>query len=92
MEMLDHACRLKPDVATYLVRKAELLQCQLRLKEAAEIFRAALRRAPEDPHAKANLVLWAPPETAFFKSKTRTKTNKITPFLHGIAVFGGALM
>ena len=34
--------------------------------------------------------IWAPPETAFFKSKTRTKTNKITPFLHGIAVFGGA--
>jgi len=54
---LDYAIQLRPDVADYVVFKANLLQCQFKLAEAAEIYRAALKIEPANARAKANLQL-----------------------------------
>jgi eukaryotic-like serine/threonine-protein kinase len=43
IEKLDYALKLRPHAAEYLVAKADLLQCQLKLAEAAAIYREALR-------------------------------------------------
>ncbi len=43
---LDYAIKLRPDVADYLVAKADLLQSQLKLGEAAAIYREATRVKP----------------------------------------------
>jgi serine/threonine protein kinase len=43
---LDYALRLRPDAAEYLMAKGDLLQCQLKLAEAAAIYREALRVQP----------------------------------------------
>jgi serine/threonine protein kinase len=42
IEKLDYALKLRPDVAEYYVAKADLLQCQFKLAEAAKVYRAAL--------------------------------------------------
>lgn len=54
---LDTAAKLRPDVAEYRVLRGDILQCQLRLAEAAAEYRAALQISPNDPRAKANVVL-----------------------------------
>jgi serine/threonine protein kinase len=54
---LDYAVKLRPDVADYLVVKAGLLQCQLKLAEAAQIYRAALEVQSDHKRASANLEL-----------------------------------
>lgn len=46
IEKLDYAVKLRPDAAEYLVAKGDLLQCQLKLAEAAAIYREALRVQP----------------------------------------------
>ena len=43
IEKLDYAVKLRPDAAEYLVAKGDLLQCQLKLSEAAAIYRQAAR-------------------------------------------------
>jgi serine/threonine protein kinase/Leucine-rich repeat (LRR) protein len=51
VEKLDYAIRLQPEAAEFLVAKADLLQCQFKLEEAASIYRAAL--ALQAGHARA---------------------------------------
>jgi serine/threonine protein kinase/Leucine-rich repeat (LRR) protein len=46
IEKLDYAIKLRPDKAEYLVAKADLLQCQLRLSDAAVVYRQALATQP----------------------------------------------
>ena len=57
IEKLDYASHLRPDHAIYQVRKGDLLQCQLRLDEAAAAYREALRLEPQNEHAQTNLAL-----------------------------------
>ena len=57
IEKLDYAAKLRPDSAEYFAKKGDLLQCQLRLKEAAQAYRAALRLDPQNAQTKANLTL-----------------------------------
>jgi eukaryotic-like serine/threonine-protein kinase len=54
---LDYAIKLRPDVAEYLVAKADLLQCQLKLADAAGIYREALRVKPGLPRAQESAQL-----------------------------------
>ncbi|MBE7496559.1 MAG: protein kinase [Verrucomicrobiaceae bacterium] len=51
IEKLDYAIKLRPEAAEFLVQKADLLQCQFKLAEAATIYRAALALQPD--HARA---------------------------------------
>ena len=57
IEKLDYAFELRPDVAEYLVAKADLLQCQLKLAEAAAVYRDALRLQPGLERAEASAKL-----------------------------------
>ncbi len=57
VEKLDYAVKLRPDSAEYLLAKADLLQCQLRLAEAAAIYHAAARLAPGATRAEENAAL-----------------------------------
>ncbi len=57
IDKLDYALKLRPDSAEYLGAKADLLQCQLRLAEAAAAYRAVLVLAPDDLRAKSNAAL-----------------------------------
>ena len=66
IEKLDYALKLRPDGAEYLVAKADLLQCQLKLADAAAIYRQALRVKPglaraADSAAVCDELLAAPP-------------------------------
>ncbi len=54
---LDNAIKLRPDVAEYLVAKADLLQCQLKLTEAATVYRQALHAKPDIARAEASAKL-----------------------------------
>lgn len=54
IEKLDYAMKLRPDVAEYLVAKGDLLQCQLKISEAAAIYREALRVQPGLARAQAS--------------------------------------
>jgi tetratricopeptide (TPR) repeat protein len=54
---LDYAIKLRPDVAEYFVAKGDLLQCQRKLAEAAEIYREALRVKPGLARAEASAKL-----------------------------------
>jgi len=54
---LDYAIKLRPDAAEYLVAKADLLQCQLKLAEAAAIYREAMRLKPGLTRAEASAKL-----------------------------------
>lgn len=46
IEKLDYAIKLQPDASEHWVAKADLLRCQLRLTDAAAIYREALRVEP----------------------------------------------
>jgi serine/threonine protein kinase/Leucine-rich repeat (LRR) protein len=54
---LDYAIKLRPDEAEYLVAKADLLQCQLKLAEAAAMYREALRVKPGLARVQASVNL-----------------------------------
>ncbi|MBL9117629.1 MAG: protein kinase [Verrucomicrobiaceae bacterium] len=54
---LDYALKLQPNAADYLVEKGHLLQCQLKLAEAAKAYRAALITQPDNAPAKSNAAL-----------------------------------
>ena len=54
---IGYAAQLRPDVAEYPVTKGDLLQVQLRLREAAESYREALRIDPAHARAQANFAL-----------------------------------
>ncbi len=54
---LDYAIKLRPDVAEYLVAKADLLQGELKLAEAAAVYREALRVKPGLARAEASAKL-----------------------------------
>ena len=54
---IEYAAQLQPDVAEYPVTKGDLLQAQLRLREAAEAYREALRIDPANARAQANFAL-----------------------------------
>ncbi len=57
IEKLDYAIKLRPEVAEYLVVKADLLQCQPKLAKAAEVYREALRVKPGVARAEASAKL-----------------------------------
>jgi eukaryotic-like serine/threonine-protein kinase len=57
LEKLGTAAKLQPGEAEYRVARGDLLQCQLRLAEAAAEYRAALSLAPEHPRAGGNAAL-----------------------------------
>ena len=57
VEKLDYAIKLRPDAAEYLVAKADLLQCQLKLAAATAIYRDALRARPGLARAEASAKL-----------------------------------
>ncbi len=60
IEKLDSAVKLRPDVADYLLAKADLLQCQLnlaKLADAALVYREALRVNPGLARAEASAKL-----------------------------------
>ncbi|MEI8382167.1 MAG: protein kinase [Planctomycetota bacterium] len=57
IEKLDYAVKLRPDAAEFLLAKGDLLQCQLKLAEAATIFREALRVQPALARAEASATL-----------------------------------
>lgn len=57
IESLAYATKLRPDVPEYLVARGDLLQCQLRLAEAAAAYRAALVLRPGDSGILANAML-----------------------------------
>ncbi|RBP39110.1 serine/threonine protein kinase [Roseimicrobium gellanilyticum] len=54
IEKLDYAIKLRPDVAEYLLAKADLLQCQLKLEEAATVYREALSLQPDLMRAESS--------------------------------------
>jgi serine/threonine protein kinase/Leucine-rich repeat (LRR) protein len=54
IEKLDYAIKLQPDTADYLIAKGDLLQCQLKLPEAAATYRQALRVSPGNARADAS--------------------------------------
>lgn len=54
---LDYAIKLRPDVPEYLMAKADLFQCQLKLSEAASVYREALHIRPGLPRAEASAKL-----------------------------------
>ncbi len=54
---LDYAVKLRPDAPEYLVAKGDLLQCQLKIADAAAIYREALRVKPGLARAEASAKL-----------------------------------
>src|SRR6185369_9561357 len=54
---LDYATKLSPDAPDYLLAKGDLLETQMRLPDAAAVYRAALKLKPDDARAKANAEL-----------------------------------
>ena len=57
LEKVDYAAHLCPDEAVYPLQKGDLLQCQLRLVEAADAYRSALKLDAGNTAAKSNLAL-----------------------------------
>ena len=57
IEKLDYAVKLRPDAAEYLVAKGDLLQCQLKLAEAAATYREALHVKPDLARAEESAKL-----------------------------------
>jgi len=57
IEKLDYAVKLRPDMVEFLVAKGDLLQCQLKLAEAAAIYREALIVQPGLARAEASAKL-----------------------------------
>jgi eukaryotic-like serine/threonine-protein kinase len=54
---LEYAAKLRPDVPDYLMAQADLLETQLRLSDAAAVYRAVLQLNSEDARAKENAEL-----------------------------------
>ena len=54
---LEYAAKLRPDSAEYLAAKGDLLQSQLRLREAAASYGAALKLNREDGRMRENVAL-----------------------------------
>ena len=57
IEKLDYALKLRPAAPEYLLAKANLLQCQLKLAEAAAIYQEALCADPTLARAEASAKL-----------------------------------
>ncbi len=57
IEKLDYAVKLRPDAAEYLVAKGDLLECQLKLAEAAATYREALHVKPDLSRAEESAKL-----------------------------------
>jgi tetratricopeptide (TPR) repeat protein len=57
LEKLDYALNLEPGSRVFLLAKGDLLESQLRLAEAAAIYRDVLRVAPDDPRATRHAAL-----------------------------------
>ena len=57
LEKLAYAAKLRPEAPEYLVAKGDVLQCQFRLAEAAEAYRASLVLRPDDARAQASAAL-----------------------------------
>jgi serine/threonine protein kinase len=54
VEKLHYAAKLRPDVAEYLVKQGDLFECQFRLAEAVDAYRAALLLDPANARAISN--------------------------------------
>jgi serine/threonine protein kinase/Leucine-rich repeat (LRR) protein len=54
IEKLDYAIKLQPAATEYLLAKADLLQCQLELAEAAGVYRQAVHIQPSLTQAEAS--------------------------------------
>src|SRR5262245_357324 len=54
---LEYAAKLRPEAPEYLLAKADLLETQFRLADAAAAYRAALKLTPDDARASANAQL-----------------------------------
>ncbi|WP_254510777.1 protein kinase domain-containing protein [Anatilimnocola floriformis] len=52
---IDYAIKLRPDLADYLITKGDLLQSQLQLAAAADVYRAALRLDPKSTRAQESI-------------------------------------
>jgi len=57
IEKLDYAAKLRPDATEYPLAKGDLLQCQLKLAEAAASYRDALKLQPSLARAEASATL-----------------------------------
>ena len=57
LEKLDYAIRLRPADITYLLDKADLLECQLRFPEATDVYRAVCALDPDRTAARTRLDL-----------------------------------
>jgi len=57
VEKLDYALKLRPDSAEFLVAKGDLLQCQVKLAQAATAYREALQIEPGLARAEASAKL-----------------------------------
>ena len=57
IEKLDTAINLRPDVAEYILTKADLLQSQFRFSEASAAYREILRPNPGASRAESNAAL-----------------------------------
>ncbi len=57
IEKLEYAIKLRPDSAEYLFAKGDLLECQFRFAEAANVYRAVLRVSPGNVRGTSNVVL-----------------------------------
>jgi Leucine-rich repeat (LRR) protein/tRNA A-37 threonylcarbamoyl transferase component Bud32 len=57
IDKLNYALQLQPDSADYLLHKADLLETQLRMADAAAVYRAAQKLKPDDARAKENAEL-----------------------------------
>jgi serine/threonine protein kinase len=84
IEKLNYAIKLRPDSIEYLLAKADLLQCQLRFEDAAEVYRAALEVAPGNERAQSNLDL-CEALTTELKTKSRISRESLTNFLTHMA-------
>jgi serine/threonine protein kinase/Leucine-rich repeat (LRR) protein len=57
LEKLAYASKLCPEVPDYHIARGDLLQCELRLEEAAAAYRNALRLQPGDTRASSSAAL-----------------------------------
>jgi eukaryotic-like serine/threonine-protein kinase len=69
VEKLDYALTLRPGAPEFLLAKADLLQCQFKLADAARVYREALRADPGLVRAEASALLCeellaAPPDAS----------------------------
>ena len=80
VEKLDYAIKLRPDVADYVLTKADLLQCQLKFAEAAAAYRAALNLAPDNARAQSNAALCDKLQAEFAAQSKVTRESLVQLF------------